>query len=345
MKVGISNYKTGTKNNWRRTCWNEITKRVKNKNKATVLYLAAEQDLDRREAVRRGFRSNNLIAVDMRLEVVERLRKNNKIAVHGKIEHVAAAWGDVDVVYCDFCCGLTHDAAMGVSNLLLLPFIKDDCVFLFNFQRGRETKNASEWIKRTREHAEGPGKSIFLKNDKNRAQLAVQHTKSVFDYYMYSNSRSFDILEKSSGNFTAYMEMTTINEIPGSDLVISKANPFFVSYRSSAAKGLYFDTLIINKVLRRDYRKLSEDEVDLLRSKGAYHGDLIEPASRESVLNHENVLNTVWKESKGDIPKKEDSGFLGHLLEGVFECRPRVSAAKAVQTMRNSGQIPMASSF
>lgn len=50
--INEENYKFGTKNNWRRTIWNEIDSRLdKNEKDLIVLGLFGEQDLDRKIAM------------------------------------------------------------------------------------------------------------------------------------------------------------------------------------------------------------------------------------------------------------------------------------------------------
>lgn len=306
-KVGIENYKTGTKNNWRHQCWNEISSRVKNKRNATVLYLAAEQDLDRSVAIRRGFQANNLIAVDMRRSVVDQLREKSKIAVQGRIEHVACAWADVDVVYADFCCGLTADAMRAFQAMTTLPLIKNECVFLFNFQRGREHAGAAEWIKLQQGliEADGSYRSIYMKDKKNRAMLAVQMVSSWLTA-IYSASK-FGHKEMLYDGRSASIVKSSYHSVGGvscADLAIKQnANPAFITYKSSSG-NLYFDTVIMGKTVQ-----LAEEE-------------------------KEKCISELYASS-------DEHGF----FKSVLGCRGRVAAAKAVRTMRKNGTLAPCSNF
>lgn len=146
MKKGIEDYRFGNKNNWRRTVWNEIARRVEDKKEAVVLYLAAGQDLDRKVATSKGFRSNNLIAVDSDKGVVKSLRKRGRLAIEGGLSDVLAAWPrsrSIDVVFADYCCGLVAEVYNLTEIALLAGAIKPDGVLLVNMQRGRETGEAN----------------------------------------------------------------------------------------------------------------------------------------------------------------------------------------------------------
>jgi hypothetical protein len=103
--------------------WNRITGHTKKMNEhapigakpkpavkdAVVLYLAGPQDLDRKVAIKSGFRSGNLIAVDIDKQLVRTMRSEGKIAIHGDFVDVVGNWTHRDkptVIYADFCGGL-----------------------------------------------------------------------------------------------------------------------------------------------------------------------------------------------------------------------------------------------
>jgi hypothetical protein len=75
------NYKFGTKANWRRWQWNRIVERLAVPVRdAVVVYLAGPEDLDRPVALSKGFRPDNLIAVDRDGDVVKQLRMNGTLS-------------------------------------------------------------------------------------------------------------------------------------------------------------------------------------------------------------------------------------------------------------------------
>lgn len=133
------NYKNGAKNHWRRTVWNRIVERLLvPPPDAVVLYLAGLTDLDRPEAIRRGFRAENLIAVDRSLEKAQALRNKSVLTIHGDFLDAAASFPRrVDVIFGDFCCGLSYDLMGRIFGIGLLPFTRQ-AVFAFNFLRGRD---------------------------------------------------------------------------------------------------------------------------------------------------------------------------------------------------------------
>jgi len=141
---GLNNYKFGQKNNWRRTIWNEISRRVGDTKDAIVLYLAGEQDLDRKVAIEKGFKSDNLIVVENDKVIVKKLRGQGKIVIHADMNDVLFGWNDkgpiVDVIYGDFCSGFeprTSEVHDVVSQKI--PFM--DSVVMMNFQRGRDPRS------------------------------------------------------------------------------------------------------------------------------------------------------------------------------------------------------------
>lgn len=134
-------YKFGAKNQWRRTIWNLIDDRLRvHRSKAIVLYLAGEADLDREILIRKGFDSRNLIAVERNVDVVASLRARGILTIQGDFFGVVKAWKSklpIDVVYGDFCCGLSAEV---IGNCWALPFLPAlrSSVFAFNLQRGRD---------------------------------------------------------------------------------------------------------------------------------------------------------------------------------------------------------------
>jgi hypothetical protein len=226
MKIGIDNYKTGTKNNWRRHCWNEVRSRIKNRRDAVVLYLAAEQDLDRRVAVSKGFSSNNLIAVDMRKDVVDRLRAQGKLAVQGRLDHVAVAWGGVNVIWADLCSNLS-EMTYGTFWACLSYGLADDGVGLFNVMRGRETGPVFA--------AHNLVSSLLHEYD-NEIIPTKHRGEALFHLHLSSLARSFQrdmglSPDDSERRLLRHQEICA---------------PHLASYRGGGGKGVFFDTLIVN---------------------------------------------------------------------------------------------------
>lgn len=137
------NYRFGQKNNWRARCWNQISDRISYKRSATCLYLAAEDDLDRDIAIRKGFRSQNLFAVDRQRQVIKKLRSEKKPAIYGDMFDVLCSFGGADVVFADFCSGFTAENIDLMHAALFGGGVNRGGVLVLNMLRGRESGLAS----------------------------------------------------------------------------------------------------------------------------------------------------------------------------------------------------------
>lgn len=147
-----SGYKFGTKNNWRGWVWNRIKNRLNvPAREALVLYLAGPDDLDRPHAIRRGFKANNLIAVDRDSHLISGLRKSGALAVSADLVDLltALSLGErrIDVVLGDFCCGLEAKHLGFLAYMPSMPAFRG-CVWALNFMRGRDA-STNWWRKIT----------------------------------------------------------------------------------------------------------------------------------------------------------------------------------------------------
>lgn len=88
----IRDYLSLEKTYWRNYVWNSLGRRVGHKQSAICLYLIGPQDLDRQTAVRKGFRNENLIGVDLLAEPVYNCRKNGGLAIQADICSVLTHW-------------------------------------------------------------------------------------------------------------------------------------------------------------------------------------------------------------------------------------------------------------
>lgn len=137
------NYKYGQKNNWRRWQWNRIEERLKvRKKEAVVLYLAGKEDLDRAEAIRRGFNPTNLIACELENDAVKILRDKGVNVIHGDLIDVLIHWKNpkIDIVIADFCCGLSKKTGQRffVDNAFWSSGTNSNCVYSVTLLRGRD---------------------------------------------------------------------------------------------------------------------------------------------------------------------------------------------------------------
>lgn len=145
MSGAVMNYDFGPKRHWRRWAWNRIDESVVgDRRDKLVLYLAGADDFDRAEALRRGFVANNLVAVERDAASLASLRGQGVLAVEGEFAEVAhhlAKTRRCDVLFGDFCNGLTPDLVHNVQRWCGEPNLRD-AVFAFNLLRGRDSKSA-----------------------------------------------------------------------------------------------------------------------------------------------------------------------------------------------------------
>jgi len=141
MTGKTKNYKFGNKNNWRRTVWNIAAKHIPKKKNAICLYVGDEKDLDRPVAIKKGFYSNNLILVNNDKKVVDKIRRQKKLAITGDVQDILSSWNSetkISFANLDVCCGIEKSIFIDVFNCLFLPVVARPGVVCFNLQRGRD---------------------------------------------------------------------------------------------------------------------------------------------------------------------------------------------------------------
>lgn len=146
MMLDAINYKNGQKNHWRRTMWNHLADLTQDKREAVVLYLPGSTDLDRPEALRRGFKSWNLIAVERDVKVAKKLRSEGATVINDNLRMVMAGWpSDVPVaaVVADLQCGMCE-----LANRILCTWVTtrafSEGAIMINMMRGRDPGEAAE---------------------------------------------------------------------------------------------------------------------------------------------------------------------------------------------------------
>ena len=133
-------YKNGAKNHWRRTLWNRIDALVTDKRRGPVLYLPGSQDLDRPEALRRGFRAADLIAVERNPAVAFKLRQQGVTVLCTELIQALHAWPadwPIGAVIADFQGGLDDDT-VALAHLACSHPALDGAAIAVNLQRGRD---------------------------------------------------------------------------------------------------------------------------------------------------------------------------------------------------------------
>lgn len=129
------------RNDIRRSWWNRVAEALPNKRDALVLYLPGEMDLDRKEAVDRGFSDWNLIAVEANRKVASKLRLQGRTVIHGRLADVMEAWPaqhPVAYVAADLQCGWGNEVERILNAYMSLQAF-NGAVLLVNLQRGRDS--------------------------------------------------------------------------------------------------------------------------------------------------------------------------------------------------------------
>ncbi len=149
---GLDSYDNHTKETWRGWQWNRVVERLLPTEFApvtarevlrakTALYLAGPDDKDRPHAVRRGFKNENVIAIDTDSDRIKGVRQAGGLAIGSSLQQVLMHWSvdwPVDVVIADFCGGFTNDAEVFVNCLAASPAVGRHTVLSVNMMRGRD---------------------------------------------------------------------------------------------------------------------------------------------------------------------------------------------------------------
>lgn len=144
-------YKNGRKNNWRRALWNALKSHRPNHDRPddrVILYLPGEQDLDRKVALEKGFKSHNLIAIERNKDIVKRLRGRGVICIHSDLFSVMHGWRSDTPIFAILADTQTNfsDAALKIIALWFCGIAFRRTVLLMNLQRGRERGKAGEYL-------------------------------------------------------------------------------------------------------------------------------------------------------------------------------------------------------
>lgn len=138
-------YSYGQKKVWRRWCWNRVCEKVgPHRKDKTVIYLAGPEDYDRREALQRGFKNRNIIAIDLSDENISTVRKQGGYGICDDLYHILLMWPEewkIDVLIADFCQGISDHAGRLIHALNHCGSINHETVIWINLLRGRDPKS------------------------------------------------------------------------------------------------------------------------------------------------------------------------------------------------------------
>lgn len=231
-KPGIGNYRFGQKNNWRRTVWNEMASRVKNRRDARILYLAGEQNLDSEIAEQKGFRKQNMIAIEIDKGRTASLRANSVNTINGNLMDVLYNWPHkhkVDVVVADFCFGFeakSVDLFDSISNPALV-----DAACLINFQRGRDS-STNELRKML------GGNKVFTPTADGDIQEVASEKHRAAQYLQW---HALETVRACNADSILGIETNALVS-----MLLTRMKPRFLSYRSGR---IYMDSAVFNHSL------------------------------------------------------------------------------------------------
>lgn len=143
MSIGLSNYKFGRKNNWRRWSWNRcIEYSNKKPSEIVCIYLPSKQNIDMIVAESKGIDPYNMYAVEKNVKVVKNLRKRKINVIHGELHDILNAWGvrpKIDVIHADFCSSLNNKIILRFGQSLIGNLsVRRNTVVVLNLLRGRD---------------------------------------------------------------------------------------------------------------------------------------------------------------------------------------------------------------
>ena len=246
-------YAYPSKAHWRRWLMNRIVERLSVPPRdALVLYLAGPQDLDRPELLRRGFRQDNLIAVERDTAVVEQLRSRGVLTIRGDIWDVVEVWPKtlpLHAVLADLVGGMGKKE-WAAFRVLAGPCVERPPVFAVNMLRGRDPQGNAvreSYIKRW------PVLDAVVKTHRGRQLLAASYMGWLFEIAALAllgpeqfNKRIDD--SSLVAAILAHPEFTEARmvalEREAADLLDRWMWPAVSSYRSTAGNQ-WFDSLIL----------------------------------------------------------------------------------------------------
>lgn len=213
---------------------------------AVVLYLAGKDDLDRREALRRGFKTWNLIAVDSDRDVVEKIRSQGGLAIHGDIFEILMSWKPepkIDAVVIDLCCGcsdfIQHWFRRNWREGLVGEYGK--IVVSINMLRGRETKYSREFSTMNMFDSKVFG---FNMRDKHRGKNLLASILSILSMWLENQ------IQKYGERFIVDNAISAITD---------SLSPAFYSYRSTKTKApMMFDSVVFKWMMKYESNILNK---------------------------------------------------------------------------------------
>jgi|GEM_PF-6290577 len=230
-------YAYGQKKVWRKWCWNRVCEKLgPHRKDKTVLYLAGSGDYDRREALQRGFKNNNLIAIDLSNKNISHVRRSGGLGVQEDLYNVLMVWPHdwrIDVLIADFCQGLSDCSAQLIHGIFNCPAIDNKTILWINMMRGRDAKSNED----RKKWAE-----ILLRWSWSMTGN-VKHRGELWFWIMYGEATRRLAEQWGQEKAEKYVHKYT-------NALVNHCQPQFTSYRSESNQ--FFDTIIYRNPFRLD---------------------------------------------------------------------------------------------
>jgi hypothetical protein len=337
----ICGYKNGQKNNWRKWQWNRIVERLESigrpRKETVVLCLAGMEDLDRREAIRRGFRSDNLIAIDLSSDVVKTLRGKGGIASLVDLNDAISVWRPpptIDVLVADFCGGFSEKSGMGLINSLIANPLcfSSEAIIAVNMLRGRDGwSNESDWpfhYDKVKHLGESPLLGNRFWYEFHCRPVPVKHRGQIF----------LAILAKY------YLPLFAPEHLQGSlpcQVIMGTFSPAFWEYKSATN---FFDSVVFRLPHDRCFSPTGRDFVlqlaSLMRAGREFHQGLERLDDAVFKVRHAlpgtavaKAAETIFDQACSQVADNELCRLVATALPPANVDRT-LAAAKAVRTMK-----------
>lgn len=267
---GIDSYDNGRKETWRGWQWNRIEELLRGRYRdevgsypsdsllrkyietKTVVYLCGPEDSDRPHAMRRGFRPENLFAIDISLDRVKAVRKRGGLALRGKVEHALLSWPDdfkIDVLILDSCYAFAVNTGLLMFECAIAsPGIHPYSVVSVNLLRGRDASTNKFRDTRCGEIARALSNSDPVTTGQKLA-------------HRYLKECAADPLHRGKNLFMWH----SVGGLLGGGFPpdwVAKLNPSFSSYRGSGESFAFMDSAVFRSGVGYQTDKVERGEIE-----------------------------------------------------------------------------------
>lgn len=244
--IGLSSYDNGTKETWRGWQWNRIVERLPGYRRGMgksarwslaanirVAYLCGPDDFDRQYAIERhGFRNENLFAIDINRENIDRVRASGGIGVACHLADAVAYWPgslNIGVLVADLCSGFNKSTVDLIRALCWSRGVMPKAVVSVNMLRGRDGQSND---------IHSSARKRFGESMRHRGKLFHKFGCVVMGASVSHNRRVANV---GAGMKIGDIKLESENEII--EQIIGLSAPAFSSYRSGSQ---WFDSVVMS---------------------------------------------------------------------------------------------------